>query len=44
MPMELEAIDIDRYGIGRFGDLRLQKRWSSVIVLWLHHLAHAYWH
>jgi hypothetical protein len=34
--MELTALDVERYELGRFSDLRLQKRGPGVTVLWLH--------
>ena len=41
--MELAAVDIERYGLGHFGDSRLQKRGLGATVPLLPPLAHAFW-
>lgn len=43
VPMELTATDVERYELGRFGDLRLQKRGPGATGPWLHRLARAFW-
>lgn len=40
--MELAAVDIERFNIGLFGDLRLQKRGLGATELWLLPRVHAY--
>ena len=41
--MSLSRVEIDRFSVGGFGDLRLQKRGLGVIRRLLHILAHAFW-
>jgi len=41
--MELKAVDVGRFGIGRFGDLRLQKRGLGAIRHWLFLPGRAFW-
>ena len=41
--MSLSCVDIDRFSVGSFGDLRLQKRGLGVIRRLLCILAHAFW-
>jgi hypothetical protein len=41
--MDLDAVDVGRFEVGGFGDLRLQKRGPGVIRFWLRHLGRAFW-
>jgi len=41
--MSLSNIDVDRFSVGGFGDLRLLKRGPGVIVRWLKLPARAFW-
>jgi hypothetical protein len=41
--MEPSAVDIERFELGRFGDLRLQKRGPGAIGPWLRRPARAFW-
>ena len=41
--MDLNAVDVGRFGIGRFGDLRLQKRGRGAMRHWLLHRGLAFW-
>ena len=41
--MSLSCVDVDRFSVGGFGDLRLQKRGPGAIRRWLRILAHAFW-
>jgi hypothetical protein len=41
--MSLSCVDVDRFSVGGFGDLRLQKRGLGVIRRLLLIPAHAFW-
>jgi hypothetical protein len=41
--MSLSCVEVDRFSVGGFGDLRLQKRGRGVIRRLLCILAHAFW-
>ena len=41
--MDLSAVDVGRFGVGEFGDLRLKKRGPGVIWLWQHRRGRAFW-
>ncbi len=41
--MSLSCADVDRFSVGGFGDLRLQKRGLGVIRRLLRILARAFW-
>ena len=41
--MSMSCVEVDRYSVGGFGDLRLQKRGLGAIRLLLCIPAHAFW-
>jgi hypothetical protein len=41
--MSLSCVEVDRFAVGGFGDLRLQKRGRGAIKHWLRVPAHAFW-
>lgn len=41
--MDLDAVDVERFEIGRFGDLRLQKWGPGVIRHWWLRRGPAFW-
>lgn len=41
--MDLDAVDVGRFEVGRFGDLRLQKRGPGVIRHWWLRRGLAFW-
>lgn len=41
--MDLDAVDVERFEVGRFGDYRLQKRGPGVIRHWWLLRGLAYW-
>ena len=41
--MILSSVEVDRFSVGGFGDMRLQKRGLDVTVRSLHILPRAFW-
>lgn len=41
--MDLSSIDVGRFEVGNFGDLRLEKRGLGVIRFWRLHRDRAFW-
>ena len=41
--MDLSSVDVDRFEVGRFGDLRLEKRGPGAIRLWWLRRVRAFW-
>ena len=41
--MSLSCVNVDRFSVGGFGDLRLQKRGRGAIMHWLRIRAAAFW-
>ena len=41
--MDLDAVDVARFEVGRFGDFRLQKRGPGVIRRWWLRRAPVFW-
>ena len=41
--MDVDAVDVGRFEVGRFGDLRLEKRGPGAIRFWWRHPGLVFW-